>query len=123
MINSIIGYVKKPPDSFLSQYKLDNLISYLKEKGIHYVDAQADFSYRLILESGGEIITATIDNPPFAARYPSYEVMVKGAPKEKKGAIFGERREIIPCQKNIEELETYCVEKLIDNRFWVYTYK
>ena len=123
LINSFVGYVKKPPDSFLSQYKLDNLISYLKEKDIRYLDAQADFSYRLILESKGEIITATIDNPPFAARYPSYEVMVKGAPKEQKGAIFGERKEIIPCQENIEKQETYCVEKLIDNRFWVYSYK
>lgn len=119
----VIGLVKLPPTSFLDQIDLKQTIRYLESKNIKYVDTDADYSYRLILETSGKIIGATRDSPPIEARYPEYRRLVNNAPLNEKAILFRHQQELARCEIDINTQAGPCVEKKLDNGLYVYTWR
>lgn len=123
--SNIYGYFKKPPESFLSQYKLDNLIGYLNESGYKYIYANFEYSYRLVFETKGEITAASYNSLAMEARYPEYTRLVKEAPKEKVAYVLSptEAFNIDECEEDLSKQLLPCKKKIIDNQFAVYSWR
>lgn len=118
-----VGLIKVPPTVFLDQIDLKQTINYLQSKGIHYVDTHADYSYRLILETNGEIIGATRDSPPIEARYPQYRKMVDNAPLDQKALLLRNKQALVKCEEDLSDQLGPCLEMRLDNGLYVYTWK
>lgn len=123
LVSQIYGLYKLPPASFQGQIKLDETIEYLNSKNIKYVDTISYISYRLILETDGQIIGATRDFPPIEARYPKYRELVKNAPKDQLAVVLNNSQPLAPCTAELEVQTGPCIEKKMSNGLYVYTWR
>lgn len=125
LASNVYGYFRKPPESFLTQYKLDNVINYLKARHVKYVWADFEFSYRLILETNGEITAASFDSAVGRARYPAYAESVEAAPHAQKAFVVTPQFSIPmdSCTTNLTTQKNPCKKVTIDNHFVVYTWQ
>lgn len=102
ILSSIVDYQFAPPSIFFYQYKVDNLISYLNRNKIHYIWANNDFAYRLMLETEGSIVAVPHDNYVVRQRVPKYEQELKRAPDNIKALIALRDYRLLPEQCRID---------------------
>lgn len=88
VVNSVYALYKVPAESFVTQYKTDELIGYLDNKGVTYVIGEFDFAYRLSFETRERIIVTPSDNLFGAHRFVEYIDMVEKAPTDKLACVF-----------------------------------
>lgn len=125
LTSNFYGYLRKPPSSFLGQYRVDKVLSYLKENGYKYVWANFDYSYRLIFESKGEIIASAYNSLAMQARYPEYTHQVKNASKEQQAYVLTPSDPVATggCQEDLSKQDFPCKRVEIDNLFVIYSWR
>lgn len=87
MLSNFVDYNFATPSEFLYQYRINNLITFLKDKNIKYIYADVDFAHRLSLETEMKIIAIPFDNYLSRLRKPEYEQMLKKAPNNEKALV------------------------------------
>lgn len=118
----VYGLWRLPPPAFLAQIRIDEITNYLRENQYQYILTHADYSYRIVLETGGEIIAATNDSPPIEARYPEYKQMVEQAPLANKGLLLRYAQPLVGCLDDLAKQLGPCKETRFGD-LYLYTWR
>lgn len=116
VVNSLLGVYKTKPTQFVDNYTFDEVIPYLKERGITHVFSDAALAHRLTFFAHEEIIAAPMEGGVTSARIPYYDQIVRSTSCGNKGIVV--LKEALVRQPLVNEIRGCNVpyeEKLFDD--------